>query len=153
MKRLTLCLIHQHPRILLGMKKRGFGEGKWNGFGGKVQEGESVEQAAHRELQEEVGIIASSLEHVGILTFEYPANPEPMEVHLFRVTDFAGEPIETEEMKPQWFPVDEIPFNEMWPDDIHWIPLFLAGKKFKGAFLFGESDVILRQSLEEVDVL
>ncbi|CAN0505072.1 unnamed protein product, partial [Ectocarpus sp. 12 AP-2014] len=32
--------------ILLGMKKRGFGEGKWNGFGGKVESGESVEEAA-----------------------------------------------------------------------------------------------------------
>ncbi|MEK7607017.1 MAG: DNA mismatch repair protein MutT, partial [Patescibacteria group bacterium] len=38
-KLLTLCFIHQSPRILLGMKKRGFGAGRWNGFGGKVEAG------------------------------------------------------------------------------------------------------------------
>jgi 8-oxo-dGTP pyrophosphatase MutT (NUDIX family) len=34
--------------ILLGMKKRGFGAGKWNGFGGKLEENESNEAAAKR---------------------------------------------------------------------------------------------------------
>ena len=40
--------------MLLGMKKRGFGTGKWNGFGGKVEVGETVADAAQRELEEEV---------------------------------------------------------------------------------------------------
>jgi 8-oxo-dGTP diphosphatase/2-hydroxy-dATP diphosphatase len=43
-------------RILLGMKKRGFGMGKWNGFGGKVEPAETVEDAALRELEEEAGL-------------------------------------------------------------------------------------------------
>lgn len=49
-KILTLCIIHQENKVLIGMKKRGFGEGRWNGFGGKVQENETIEEAAKREL-------------------------------------------------------------------------------------------------------
>jgi len=149
-KLLTLCIIHQHPNVLLGMKKRGFGAGRWNGFGGKISEGETIENAAKREIQEEAGIILKNIDKVGIIDFEFKGNPEILQVHIFKADNFLGEPIESEEMKPQWFHVDEIPFKEMWPDDIHWIPLFLSGKKFKGKFLFGKSDVILEKELMEV---
>ncbi|XP_032115703.1 7,8-dihydro-8-oxoguanine triphosphatase isoform X1 [Sapajus apella] len=44
----TLVLVLQPQRVLLGMKKRGFGAGRWNGFGGKVQEGETIEEGAKR---------------------------------------------------------------------------------------------------------
>ena len=137
MKRiLTLCIIHQHPRILLGMKKRGFGAGRWNGFGGKVEESETIEESIKREVKEETGIDVNDLNKVGILEFEFKSNSEIMEVNVYKAEKFSGEPVETEEMKPQWFHVDEIPFEEMWPDDKHWMPLFLKGKKFKGKFLF-----------------
>jgi 8-oxo-dGTP diphosphatase/2-hydroxy-dATP diphosphatase len=48
MKIFTLVLVLKKCGILLGLKKRGFGEGKWNGFGGKIESGESVIQAAIR---------------------------------------------------------------------------------------------------------
>jgi len=149
-KILTLCIIHQHQKILLGMKKRGFGAGRWNGFGGKVDGEETIEQAARREIEEEVGIKVEKLDKVGVIEFEFKGNPEILQVHVFKSDNFLGKPIESEEMKPQWFHVDEIPFEEMWPDDIHWMPLFLRGKKFRGKFVFGESDVILKQELLEV---
>lgn len=135
-KVLTLCVIHQHPKVLLGMKKRGFGEGRWNGFGGKVEPGETIEAAAMRELREEAGIEALEIAKKGVIDFEFENDPKILEVHLFHVTKFAGSPQETEEMKPQWFHVDEIPFDKMWSDDIHWMPLLLGGKKFKGNFFF-----------------
>lgn len=147
----TLCVVHEHPRVLLGMKKRGFGEGRWNGFGGKVQEGETVEAAALRELSEEAGIALGSIERVGRLDFEFAATPnEVLEVHIFRGADVQGEPTESDEMKPQWFHVNEIPFAGMWPDDRHWFPMFLEGKKFCGRFLFGENDAILEMDLTEM---
>src|SRR3989338_578814 len=99
-KQLTLCLVHQHPKILLGMKKRGFGAGRWNGFGGKLQEGEAIEEAAKRELMEEVGIEPLSMKKVGVIDFEFKNDPKILEVHIFKVLDFKGEPYETEEMKP-----------------------------------------------------
>lgn len=144
---MTLCIIHQHPKVLLGMKKKGFGAGRWNGFGGKVEEGETIEDAVRRELLEEAGIEAENIEKHGIIDFEFEGNSEILEVHIFKVNDFSGEPIESEEMKPQWFFVDEIPFKEMWPDDIYWIPLFLKGKKFKGKFKFGKGDSILEKEI------
>lgn len=151
---MTICLIHDHPKVLLGMKKRGFGAGRWNGFGGKVNEGETVEEAAKREMLEEVGITVKSLERRGVLDFEFNAKRgEILEVHIFKVLDYFGEPVESEEMRPAWFNLDEIPFTEMWPDDIHWFPLFLRGSKFKGYFLFGEGDSVLERELQEVQVL
>ncbi|MDD3711352.1 MAG: 8-oxo-dGTP diphosphatase [Patescibacteria group bacterium] len=149
-KILTLCIVHKNSQILLGMKKRGFGAGRWNGFGGKVFDGEKIEDAAKREFLEEAGIEVQDIEKLGIIDFEFKGNPEILEVHFFKADSFLGEPIETEEMKPMWWHVDKIPFNEMWPDDIYWMPFFLAGKKFKGRVLFGESDIILEHELEEV---
>ncbi len=155
---LTLCIIYDPPRILLGMKKRGFGAGRWNGFGGKLKEGETIESAAKREIFEETGITAHDIEKRGVIEFEFSPqsgqkNAGILEVHVFQVRGFTGTPEESEEMKPQWFSVDEIPYDTMWPDDIHWLPLFLAGKRFKGRFLFGEHDTILAHQLEETNVL
>ncbi len=152
-KVMTLCIIHQHPRILLGKKKRGFGAGRWNGFGGKVLPGETIEGATKRELLEETGIEVGEIEKHGILDFEFEGNPEILEVHIFKALDFDGEPSESEEMMPQWFFVDQIPFREMWPDDIYWIPLFLKGKKFKGKILFGPNDTIIDKEIGVVDDL
>lgn len=152
-KLLTLCIIHQSNRVLLGMKKRGFGAGRWNGFGGKVSLGEGIEEAAKREVLEEVGVEIGDLEKVGILEFEFKNNPEILECHIFKSDNFSGEPAEGEEMKPRWFGIDEIPFGNMWPDDKYWFPLFLAGKKFKGKFLFGEEDSVLEKELIEVEKL
>jgi len=148
-KLLTLCIIHQHPKVLLGMKKRGFGAGRWNGFGGKVSSAETIEDAAKREVKEEAGIQVKNLNKVGIIEFEFQDNPEILEVHIFKSNNFSGEPIESEEMKPQWFHIDEIPFTSMWPDDKYWFPLFLQDKKFRGKFLFDDSDKILSMNLEE----
>lgn len=152
-KLLTLCIIHQNSKVLLGMKKRGFGVGRWNGFGGKVETGETIESAMERELEEEAGITANNLKKVGILEFEWEGDPEISQVHIFRSDSFSGEPTESEEMKPEWFEIDEIPFEKMWPDDIHWMLLFLGGKKFKGSFLFGKADSILHKELSKTESL
>lgn len=150
-KILTLCLIVRDNHILLGMKKRGFGMGRWNGFGGKVESGETIEKAARRETQEECGITIRTMEEAGIHEFEFhDKKGDILEVHVFRVNTFDGEPIETDEMRPRWFDIDALPYTEMWPDDIFWIPLFLEGKKFHTRFLFGEGDQILEQHIEEI---
>ncbi len=151
-KILTLCIIHKHPNVLLGMKKRGFGAGKWNGFGGKVELGETIKEAAKREVYEEAGItlLDKDIDNAGVIEFEFKGNPEILEVHVFRANKFSGEPQETDEMRPVWFKANEIPYNNMWPDDAHWMPLLLSGKKFKGKFLFEGHDKILSKNLTEI---
>lgn len=152
-KIMTLCLIHKHPQVLLGMKKRGFGAGKWNGFGGKVGLDESIEDAARRELMEEAGLSAGPLEKVAIMDFEAAGRPEINEVHIFKTADIAGEPAESEEMLPKWFHIDEIPYDKMWPDDAHWFPPIFDDKKLRARFLFDEADNILDMDIKEVDNL
>ncbi|NWZ45588.1 8ODP triphosphatase, partial [Pycnonotus jocosus] len=147
----TLVLVVQPSRVLLGMKKRGFGAGLWNGFGGKVQPGESIEEAARRELLEESGLTVDTLQKMGQITFEFVGNSELMDVHIFRADHFRGEPTESEEMRPQWFRLDEVPFHRMWPDDSYWFPLVLQRKLFRGYFKFQGQDTILEHSLKEVE--
>jgi 8-oxo-dGTP diphosphatase/2-hydroxy-dATP diphosphatase len=133
---LTLCIIRKDSKILLGMKKREFGAGFWNGFGGKVKKGESIEEAAKRETKEEIGVVPLDLKKMGILKFQFKGEPEILEVHVFSCTNFEGEIKETEEMAPEWFKIEEIPFDQMWPDDKYWLPLLLEGKNFRGNFYF-----------------
>jgi len=153
MKLLTLVLVVQPGRVLLGMKKRGFGVGKWNGFGGKVQPGESIEAAARRELLEESGLTVDVLEKVGNIKFEFVGEEELLDVHVFRADSYNGEPVESDEMKPQWFECDKIPFNQMWVDDKLWFPFMLEKKKFSGYFKFQGHDLMLSHTLEEVEEL
>lgn len=146
-KVLTLCMVCEDERILLGMKKRGFGAGRWNGFGGKVEDGESIEEAARREMQEEVSIIPITMSKVGILEFAFQNDSPDLEVHIFKVTKYEGEPCESEEMRPQWFTWNEIPFTQMWVDDGYWIPFLQTNELFKGRFLFDSPATAARQSV------
>lgn len=150
-KLLTLCLVIKDGRVLLGMKKRGFGEGRWNGFGGKVMEGETIEDAAVREMREESGVEVKDPEEVGVLEFVFPDKSLPVhEVHIYTAGSFEGSPSESEEMRPQWFAFGDVPYEEMWPDDRFWLPKVLAGKKVAGRFEFGPGDAIIAQHLEEI---
>ena len=149
----TLCLIHTDTHVLLGRKNRGFGEGKWNGLGGKVEQGEGIEEAARREVLEEAGIQVPVVERVGMIHFEFTGNPEIMEVHIFRAKEFEGDLSESEEMEPKWFTFDEIPFEYMWQDDKYWVPLLLKGAKFKGKFNFDAEHNLLGGGVEEVSEL
>lgn len=153
-KVLTLAFPVQEGKVLLGLKKRGFGAGLYNGFGGKLEAGETIEAGMKRELLEEVALGALQYMKRGVLTFYYPT--QEMEVHVFEVTEYLGVPVESEEMSPWWYRPMDLPFSQMWPDDAYWLPLFLEGKSFVGKFWFGEEvDVlgrpeILRHELSEL---
>lgn len=152
---MTLALYQEDERILLAMKKRGFGAGRWNGFGGKLKEGDSgLEDCVRRETNEEGKITITDLEKVGILDFIFEDKPgEVLEVHYFRILKYSGVPKETEEMRPEWFGLDSIPYDRMWPDDRYWMPLFLEGKKFQGKVLFKDKDTIKEKSIGVVSSL
>lgn len=155
-KILTLCLVQKDGKVLLGMKKRGFGVGRWNGFGGKLEDGETIVDSAKRELFEEVSIIPDDMQEVGVFDFAFQEDAPAMEVHLFKVTSYQNEPCESEEMLPKWFDLNEIPFDEMWPDDRYWMPYFIEGKKFHGEFLFDKPSTkeytskIIKQEIKEI---
>ena len=146
MKHATLCfLLKPEGKILLGYKKYGFGKGKFNGFGGKVKENETLEEAAVRELHEETGIktTADNLRKVAELSFFFPSAPDDgwdQVAHVFFADSWEGEPIESNEMRPEWVDIKNIPFDKMWQDDIHWLPLVLQKKRVKARFTFKEDN-------------
>ena len=146
-KHLTLCIMYREDQVLLGFKKRGFGKNRWNGFGGKVEPGETVKQAAQREVEEEIKVVPQLMKERGILKFTFEGEDEVLIGHLFSAYSFVGSPQETEEMRPQWFDRTEIPYDEMWPDDRFWLPQFLSGKSVNGEFHFKDHNTIISQKL------
>lgn len=143
LRRLTLCFLLKDNEILLAIKKRGFGEGNWNGVGGKVELGEKIRQAAVREAQEEINVTPAKLQLSAVLNFYFPHKPEWNEqVNVYISRKWKGVPSETEEMKPRWFKIDNLPLENMWSSDKHWLPQVLSGEKLKGEFTFTEDNIV-----------
>jgi 8-oxo-dGTP diphosphatase len=131
----TLCFIIENGKILLIEKKRGLGAGKVNGPGGRIEAGETAEQGAIRETQEEVGLTPTGMEWAGELSFQF-RDGYSLHVELYRASGWMGELRETDEAKPFWCSTSEIPYGRMWADDEQWMPRLLAGEKFRGWFEF-----------------
>ena len=148
----TLCLLKKDNKILLAMKKRGFGEGKYNGVGGKLEEGETPEQAMIRETKEEILVTPTKYEKVGFLEFDeyYKGKKGRIAFHLYIATEWIGEPSESDEMIPKWFDINEIPYDNMFPDDKYWLPYILDGKKIKAYFDFDEEWNLISKSITDL---
>jgi len=131
----TLCFVIQDGQILLIEKKRGLGAGKVNGPGGRIEKGETAEQAAIRETQEEVGITPTGVQWAGELRFQF-RDGYSLHCTVYRASGWEGELMETAEAKPFWVRKDQIPYDRMWADDEQWMPRLLSGEKFRGWFEF-----------------
>jgi len=152
MKVLTLCIVRKEGRILLGLKKLRLGAGKLNCFGGNIEEGETIEEAAKREVLEECGITVAAVRKVARLSFVSPLRPE-IDLHVFEATEFSGEPVETDEMAPAWYEESEMPYDRMWSSDAYWLPPVLAGKCVSGTIAFDAEDKVVERNLTEADTL
>jgi len=148
-KKATLLFLVKENKILLAMKKRGFGEGRWNGVGGKPEKNESIEQAAIRECYEEIKVLPVDIKRVATLNFYFPSHKSDwnQQVIVWICKEWKGEPSETEEMKPQWYEIDDIPYGSMWKDDEYWLPKVLEGSYVEAEFTFGENDDVLSNSI------
>ena len=148
--RTTLLLIIKDDMIMLAKKKKGFGEGKYNGVGGKLEEGESVEEALIRETKEEINITPLDYEKVGVVSFDedYKGKRSRLEFHLYTCSKWEGDLKETEEMEPHWFNIKEIPYDEMFPDDKYWLPYLLEGHKFNAYFNFDDDWNIIDKQID-----
>lgn len=126
--------------VLLGFKKIGFGQGKYTGFGGKLEPGEEVAEAALRELVEETGVRVpdpETLSFRAILEFSFPRKRKlEQRVFVFCTYLWEGIPTESNEMIPQWYSIEEIPYHQMWDDARYWLPRVLSGEKFQAQFQY-----------------
>ena len=147
----TLLLVIKDNKILLACKKRGFGIGKYNGVGGKLESGESVEQGMIRETFEEIGIVPKDYELRGVIAFDeyYKGEPVLEVTHIYVASNFDGEPQETDEMKPFWFDLDKVPYDKMFPDDKYWLPLIIEGEYIVGNFKFDKDFNKLEHNIEK----
>lgn len=128
-------------QVLLGRKRHGMGDGKWNGFGGKIEAGETMRECAARELREECGLTVrpEALELAADLYFEQPSDRTWSHAGIvYFARAWEGEPRTSDEMEPRWFALDELPYDEMWEADKIWLPMILAGKKIRGTVYFAE---------------
>ena len=125
--------------VLLGHKKTGLGTGKIVGLGGHVEQCESPAEAAAREVKEEAGIHVTSeaLLEVAYVTFLFPVCPRwDMVATIFTSADWSGEAVETAEIRPEWFPVTDLPLDRMWDDAKYWLPRILAGERVRATFTY-----------------
>lgn len=144
----TVTFLLRDDQVLLGYKKKGFGQGYFLGIGGKVEADETIEEAAKREVQEEINVGLSELNQVGVLSFYFPHVADEswnQEVHVFVVDTWQGQPEESEEIKPEWFARSAVPYDKMWDDAHYWLPQILEGQKLRGEFLFGEGLKVTEQ--------
>ena len=142
--RANLLFVVREDQILLIRKKRGFGAGKINGPGGKVDPGETPLQSALRETFEELGIRPLGTEQRGELHFQF-RDGYSLYCTVFLARDFTGDPQETDEAVPLWTPLHAIPYDEMWADDRHWLPLLIRGAHFSGYFEFDGEQLLTRK--------
>lgn len=150
--RVTIAFVIKNNKVLLGMKKRGFGEGKWNGSGGKAKEGEKIEEVMRREMEEEFVITPTNFEKVAEITFIEPSIPGEgiWMAHVFLIRKWIGKVAESEEMKPQWFSIDKVPYQKMWASDALWLPRVLRGEKIKAKFTYDNNKKIKKQEIAPV---
>ena len=137
----NLCFVIRDGQILLIEKKRGLGAGKINGPGGRLERGETAQEAAIRETREEIGVTPIGLEQMGELFFEF-LDGYKLHVAVFSAKDCAGQLVESDEATPMWTDVGRIPYERMWQDDAHWLPLVVARMRFQGYFVFDEDKLL-----------
>ena len=139
MKLTNLVFLRRNNQILLAMKKRGFGVGKINGVGGKAGKDESIEAAAIREAGEEISVTIDVKDLIKVAEIKFCFKDQVgWDIHcdIFFTYKWIGEPVESEEMLPSWYELNEIHYDKMWVDDKYWLPIVLSGKKIKAEFWF-----------------
>ncbi len=130
----ALCFLFRDSaagrQVLLGLKKTGFGTGRIVTLGGKIEPGETPAAAAVREVREESGIFVEEkdLSPLGTVRWSFPARPQwNMEAAVFTAERFSGTATDSDEVDPEWFPVDALPWEGMWDDAAYWLPQIIDG--------------------------
>ena len=152
---MTLAYFIEENQILLPLKKKKIGKGQHNGVGGKLEENETHEQAMIRECIEEVGLHPTEYEYMARLSFNQLVDDERTiaVVHVYVCKSWTGNLVETDEMKPYWFNINNIPYDKTMDDDKYWLPLVLSGKKIIADFDLNNDYITLNKNIEEATVL
>ena len=86
------AILERDGRMLIGQRRPGGSHaGKWEFPGGKVEPGESPEEAIRRELREELAVEAAGVNEIYRYEYAYPGR-RPLLLVFLRVSSFTGEP-------------------------------------------------------------
>ena len=133
-------------KVLLGVRNSSstnLGVNKVAGLGGKLDPNETSDKALVRELKEEVGIIPTKFRNVGRVIFLNPHETKwNLDVDVYIIDEWDGEPTELEKITPEWFLISELPLDRMFSDNKYWLPRVLEGKHVNATFLFDENGIV-----------
>ena len=141
----TLCYLMDGERTLMLhriKKKNDVHEGKWNGLGGKFEAGETPEECAIREVQEESGLLMKSPRMHGFITFPMFDGKKDWYVFLFTAREFEGELIDSLEGKLEWILNDQLLKLNLWEGDRIFIPWLFQEKFFSAKFIYEDGNLI-----------
>ena len=125
MKLATLCYLRDDAKTLMlhrNKRRDDYHFGKWNGLGGKLLSGESPEEGARREIEEESGLFAGRLELKGIITFPLFDRTDDWYVFLFKGTQWQGTLRDSAEGELHWIDNSKLLELELWPGDRVFLP-------------------------------
>ena len=139
MKLATLCYVidkKTNSTLMLHRvkKENDYHEGKWNGLGGKFEQGESPEECAIREIGEECGLKVKSVTMKGFITFPMFDGKEDWYVFLFTADEFTGELIDSPEGNLSWIKNDKLMELNLWDGDKLFLPWLFKDKFFSAKF-------------------
>ncbi len=139
MKLATLCYIRKNRKTLMlhrVKKENDMHEGKWNGLGGKIEDGETPEECIIREVKEECGLNVKNPSMKGMLTFPQFSKGETWYVFLFVITEFDGELIESNEGNLEWIDDDKLFDLNLWEADKIFMKWLDQEGFFSGKFIY-----------------
>jgi 8-oxo-dGTP diphosphatase len=147
MKLATLCYVidkNTNSTLMIHRikKENDYHRGKWNGLGGKFEPGESPEECAIREIEEESSLIIKKIKMKGFITFPLFDGKEDWYVFLFTADDFDGKLIDSNEGKLDWIPNSKLTDINLWEGDKYFIPWLFKEKFFSAKFIYENGDYI-----------
>lgn len=96
--------------------------------------------------------VCLAMKKKGIINFTLRIEDKNVQMHAFLVYEWEREPVETEEMKPQWFKIQDVPYNQMWKSDSEWLPMMLDGKKFLATYTYErEGGKVEEREIKEIE--
>ena len=140
----VLCYLKRDEKYLLlfrNKKENDYNEGKWIGVGGRIEKGETKDEAAIRETKEETGLNIHSLKCSGEVLFVNDDYQEMM--YVYEIEDFDGDEITCDEGDLKWIPIKEIYNYPMWEGDKVFLPLLINhAPYFKMELIYKNKDLV-----------
>jgi len=141
----TLCYIKKDGKTLMLhriKKQNDIHEGKWNGLGGHIEQGETPDECVIREVYEESGLAIKNPLLRGILTFPLFNGFEDEYTFLFTTTDFEGEIIDSSEGNLEWIDDSKVLSLNLWDGDKIFLKWLEDGRFFSGKLEYLDGSLV-----------